>query len=835
MSPPRARLAFTENRAAPKEVGFTYDHAPTLKAFSESDALVRGVLGPVGAGKSSACVWECFRRGMAQAPGPDGVRRTRGVVVRNTRKELADTTLKTWFEWFPPGVAGTWHKTDQTYWLRARDATGKLVMVSEILFRAMDIPKQARDVLSLEVTWAWLNEARELEEAIFRALLNKGRLGRYPSRRAAGIGATWHGLWMDTNPPDDLSWWYRVFEEDEIDNEAYQLFRQPGGRSPGAENLPNLPPSYYEDAANGASEQYIKVYIDAQYGTVEEGKPIYRGQWNDRLHVSDVELWPIKRCPIGLGWDFGLCYDDQTEVLTKRGWQFFKDVDPATDQVATRDPVSGAMEYVTPNFKVDRLYSGELLQWANTEINFCVTPEHRVPYTRRDYPGTVLYAEAQWLAEHMTAHHFVDVVSTWSAPEFDPERRYFGMDAMTFAQFMGMYLSEGSTGSGHDHRITIYQRDRREDWEQILLRTGLDWRWNSGGTNGKTSGWRTNGGDLCTWLARIACARDKRVPDEIKAMPSEQIRAFIGTYTQGDGHVRVRKNGAEEHTVFSSSKHMADDLQELAQKAGWNAAIRIVKPQTSVIVEGGKDRPITNTGGYCVTFKKRAKRAELLRRNFQRIEYTGRIYCLNVPHHTLYVRRGGKAHWNGNTPAVVIIQLTPRGQLRVLDEVVGTDMGVQQLIRGALKPLLATKYKGFEIAESIGDPSGESRADTDERSPFDIVHAEGLPITAAPSNDPKHRWEWVRYWLTALRDGQPAFLLSPGCKHLRRGFNGRYKLRRLQVSGPEARYAEKADKNDASHPHDALQYVCSAFVPENLLPAMPPRQNFAPADQIAGY
>ena len=60
-----------------------------------------------------------------------------------------------------------------------------------------------------------------------------GRLKRYPSMRDGG--PSWSGLIMDTNPPDDDSWWYKLFEEEKPGNA--RLFKQPGGRTPLAENL----------------------------------------------------------------------------------------------------------------------------------------------------------------------------------------------------------------------------------------------------------------------------------------------------------------------------------------------------------------------------------------------------------------------------------------------------------------------------------------------------------------------------------------------------------------------------------------------------------------------
>ena len=55
-------------------------------------------------------------------------------------------------------------------------------------------------------------------------------------------------------------------------------------------------------------------------------------------------------------------------------------------------------------------------------------------------------------------------------------------------------------------------------------------------------------------------------------------------------------------------------------------------------------------------------------------------------------------------------------------------------------------------------------------------------------------------------DGEPGLLLSPHCRVLRKGFAGGYHYARVRMSGDD-RYHDRADKNEFSHPHDALQYV----------------------------
>ena len=78
----------------------------------------------------------------------------------------------------------------------------------EVLFRALDRPDQVSNLLSLELTGAWFNEAREIPKAIIEAM--DGRIDRYPAVKDGGC--TWTGIIMDTNPPDDDSYLYKMFE-----------------------------------------------------------------------------------------------------------------------------------------------------------------------------------------------------------------------------------------------------------------------------------------------------------------------------------------------------------------------------------------------------------------------------------------------------------------------------------------------------------------------------------------------------------------------------------------------------------------------------------------------
>lgn len=767
------------------EIRYSYKDVPTIREFSECDAFIRGVLGPFGSGKSSGCVVEIINRSMAQAPGPDGIRRTRWAVIRNSYAQLSDTSIRTFHQWVPPKYFGEYTKNDHIYHITNLDGAD-----IEVLFRALDRPDQVDNLLSLELTGAWVNEAREVPWTIIQAL--QGRVGRYPA--AADGGATWYGVIADTNPPDVDSWWYKLFEEKRPVNA--KIFKQPGGMDPKAENLKNLPPNYYQNLLTTMDEEAANVYVHGKYGFVRDGKPVFP-EYSDTFHCSE-KATPVPDLPIYRGWDFGLCYDDKTEVLTEAGWKFFKDVDVDSDLIATRNPITKNMEYAKAAFKIDKPYNGELLEWSSTEVNFCVTPEHRVPFTFRDTPEKVHFASAQWLSEHHGGHHYVDLTSIWNPKEGWEDEIFFGLGAHEWAEFMGLYLSEGSTDK---KRVTIYQANRDPDMQRILDATGWKWVWKN---NGKSGGWRAWIPQVAKYLSEIGTAKEKRVPVEIRRMGVSAIEKFIMSYSAGDGHIRRRPNGSMEHVLFTASLEMANDMQELAQKVGWYSSLAIVAPSESVITEGNTQRVIVNGGGYCVRFKKSAIRAELHSRNFKKIPYVGRVYCLNVPYHTLYVRRNGRPHWNGNTPACAFSQFLPIGQWRIIDEMIAESMGANRFSDDVLS-YCSQVYPDYQFID-IGDPAGMSRSESDERTCFEILHGKGIQVE--PGNQSlTMRLECVKFPLNSLISGVPAFLIHPQCKVLRKGYQGRYQFRRMQTS--QERYIDKPDKNSYSHIQDANQYVAT--------------------------
>lgn len=292
--------------AAEPESGFNISYkAPlTCAAFLRSDARMRILMGPQGSGKSSTSVIELLRRMQEQEPDNDGIRRTRWLVVRNTMPQLRTTTIKTFLDWIPDGTLGVWKESIKEYHFAFDDVR------AEVIFLALDTADDVAKLLSLEATGAYFNEFRELEPTIYEGMTK--RVGRYPSKKA-GPGPTWYGIWADTNPPTIGSWLHRMMENldedlnplpDRDDEWAWDVFKQPSGRSPEAENLENLPKGYY--SADGLSPDYVKTMIDGEYGPNVSGLPVFRATFSSALHVAkEVVSW-VQRAPMLAGVDAGL-------------------------------------------------------------------------------------------------------------------------------------------------------------------------------------------------------------------------------------------------------------------------------------------------------------------------------------------------------------------------------------------------------------------------------------------------------------------------------------------------------------------------------------------------
>lgn len=288
-----------------------YTAPRTVEHFMLSESFVRFILGPVGSGKTTGTMFEVFRRCCEQTPSPDGIRRTRWVIVRNTLAQMKQTILKDVETWF--GAFAYFKSSENVIQIRCGDVWSDWYLIP------LDDPINQQRLLSLQLTGAWINEFIEIDPDLIPAIA--GRCGRYPS--AAQGGPSWFGIVGDSNMPNTGSRWHELLDVETPPD--WGVFIQPGGLADDAENLDYLTQTaatlclplghperlargreYYERLArSGQSPNWVKRYVNAQYGDDPEGTAVFRESFNRDFHVSKERLIPSVGLPLMVGQDFG--------------------------------------------------------------------------------------------------------------------------------------------------------------------------------------------------------------------------------------------------------------------------------------------------------------------------------------------------------------------------------------------------------------------------------------------------------------------------------------------------------------------------------------------------
>jgi len=300
-------------------------HSPTMGRFIQDTSPVSIAKGPVGSGKTTTACFKMMNFALNQKRSPkDGIRYSRGFIVRNTYVQLKSTTIKTWLECFPEESCGKL--------VYSAPITQRIIIPGEldfeVYFLAMDRPKDIRNLLSLNVSFGFFNEVREMmEEIVVRAF---DRTGRYPNPAPDkhGVECTYPCLIADTNPPDEDHWLFRWETEGiEFDGgENVEFFNQPAAVldvtddlnghkntiraaghqyivNPEAENVPNLLSNYYRRKLPLNNRNDIRVYYESKYGVVGQGLPVIPEYDDTRMAVDDLAVLPDQ--PLIVGMDIG--------------------------------------------------------------------------------------------------------------------------------------------------------------------------------------------------------------------------------------------------------------------------------------------------------------------------------------------------------------------------------------------------------------------------------------------------------------------------------------------------------------------------------------------------
>lgn len=287
------------------------------------------IQGPIQSGTSTASCLRIWALACEQEADYDGVRRTRFSITRDTYKELRETTIKTWLEWFPESEWGPVIRAEPSFHhLKRKHPSNDGTLVDcEVIFLAIpDADVAAQILASYEITGFFRNEGQSCDKAVIDELLS--RCARYPSMKN-GPGATWHGGFIDLNAPNEGHWipYMRKdiplppdWSEEEVDEfvkpDGWKFFTQPSGLiearvegkivyqpNPAAENQRHTKKSYLQ-IIQGKTKSWIDQRVMNKVGLYVEGKAVYP-TFSEQDHTSKAPLKAIDGWEIVVGLDFG--------------------------------------------------------------------------------------------------------------------------------------------------------------------------------------------------------------------------------------------------------------------------------------------------------------------------------------------------------------------------------------------------------------------------------------------------------------------------------------------------------------------------------------------------
>lgn len=338
------------------------------------------------------------------------------------------------------------------------------------------------------------------------------------------------------------------------------------------------------------------------------------------------------------------CFDDQTEILTEDGWRLFRDLQPGQKVAQLRD---GKTEFVEPMGYHAAPYQGDMMGFEGEGVDFLVTPDHRMHVSRRRTRKRIWGEYELARCEEIYGKHLVRVQrdAGWEGTDMGASEAFF--------EWLGFWFAEGYAAIIKGRHICVVTQKNGLDYVRGLFdKACLPFSENK----------RSDGAvnfrllvtdrtvDLVKCLATLGRAATKHAPDWVKNAPAGHLRAFIKGYLAGDGlHNKC-------DVISTASRQMADDLQEIALRAGMVANITTHDATGQERIINGV-KTAANGPTWFVTFVGEGKYRPTLRpnlnakkyRGWYRQPYDGWVYCVEVPTHVIYVRRNGRAFWCSQT------------------------------------------------------------------------------------------------------------------------------------------------------------------------------------------
>jgi len=392
-----------------------------------------------------------------------------------------------------------------------------------------------------------------------------------------------------------------------------------------------------------------KVFMVDQTGGVKNSK-------NQLNRICKVRFRKVRKPELG---DKN-CLTPDHEVLTTSGWKYI-------DQITLKDDVYTLSEgEIVKIDKPTKLYEvecvdEEIYDLRSQQVDLCVTMDHNMYVKTRNSNKYQIIKAKDIIGKRVSyAKSAINSNEDYQLiiPATENENEKI-LNMEYFLEFFGFWISDGwarisktqrndRNSETTDYFVEIAQI-KKEDRERLIEII-------------KILGYNPIEHNTCILISNKQLAEfllpfsvgapNKYLPEWVWKLSATQCQYLYNGLRRGDGTVTPKKCDI----YYTSSKKLADDVQRLALHCGWSANIKLLykaHEKTSYI----KGRKITNNYDCLSVNIIKTKNNPTINHGHVHtqkgqteniINYTGKVYCIEVPSHVFYVRKNGKPVWTGN-------------------------------------------------------------------------------------------------------------------------------------------------------------------------------------------
>lgn len=328
----------------------------------------------------------------------------------------------------------------------------------------------------------------------------------------------------------------------------------------------------------------------------------------------------------------GVCYDENTEVLTKEGWKFWENV-TNEDYLLAVDINSNTSWFEKPSHLIKYEVDEKLLYVHNPNVDFAVTLNHRVIAGLRKskikdkigyHPYAFIYAK--------------DLLNkTYRVPKTTNIKSDGIGLPKSFFKLAGFFVGDGCKIDRHKQRIRFHLRLERKINYLYSLGYKVD--------KLKYDAYSIHEPEIALLLSEFFYNKNgKTIPSWMLDCSTEEFECFMEGLKNSDG--THWKQNPLCFDYDSTSINVLNNLQALIHIHGL----------CGNIVSNGKNQNPNSQQCYRITIHecKKSTLVQKMNQNFKRgakqelIDYSGMVYCATVSTGALMVRRNNKVVISGN-------------------------------------------------------------------------------------------------------------------------------------------------------------------------------------------